>query len=182
MIINRDDRIVSESYDQMYASTNPPSTRKRSLIVHPVGAYKNMKGSDGSLSNMGICLTELPYMVYIPLRLEKCLIVLDFSKNHFVFYDCVRNLDGLKAQKYFVRFLAMLERSDLLRDSWRIVINRGTTLKYTEQIFEDYDADIRILAIISFIMKNIPICFTIEHLLYFRRNLTIALYENSSIL
>ena len=48
--------------------------------------------------------------------------------------------------------------------------------------FVDNQTDIRILAIICSIMKQLPICFNDTNLLYFRRNLTLSLYEDSRIL
>ena len=74
----------------------------------------------------------------------------------------------------------MLEGCGLLQDGgWILSLNRYVL---QDDQFSENQADIRILAIICFIMKDLPICFTDAHLLYFRRNITLALYENSSIL
>ena len=83
--------------------------------------------------------------------------------------------------RYFDRFKSMLEASRLSQDGWIMTINRNV-IQSADESFSENQADIRILAIICFILKDLPICFTDIHLLYFRRNLTIALYENSSIL
>ena len=75
----------------------------------------------------------------------------------------------------------MLEASRMSQDGWIMVINQNV-IQTADEIFSENQADIRILAIICFILKDLPICFTDVHLLYFRRNLSLALYENSSIL
>ena len=75
----------------------------------------------------------------------------------------------------------MLIASGLPYDGWIISINKNV-VETADAIFSDNQADVRILATICFIMKDLPICFTDIHLLYFRRNITLALYENSSIL
>ncbi len=83
--------------------------------------------------------------------------------------------------RYFGRFIDMLESSGIPHDNWSMIMNRNV-LQNVVETFSENQSDIRILAIICFLMKDLPICFTDIHLLYFRRNLTLALYENSSIL
>ena len=43
-------------------------------------------------------------------------------------------------------------------------------------------SDIKILALICHIMKQVPICFTDSNLVHFRANLTLSLYRNANIL
>ena len=84
-LINRSDRIICESYNQMYDATNARSPKRQgSLVVHAAAAQRNMYGvNGGSLVAMGICPQDLPYMLYIPIRLDKCLIVVNFVISLF---------------------------------------------------------------------------------------------------
>jgi len=75
----------------------------------------------------------------------------------------------------------MLQSSGFQRDNWSMTLNRNVIHRVEEE-FSEHQSDIRILAIICFLMKDLPIYFNDIHLSYFRRNLTLALYENSSIL
>jgi hypothetical protein len=88
-LINSNDRQACESYDQIYLNSSESSTRQRSLIVHPAAAQQNMFGAYGSLTAMGISANNFPYVVYIPVRLDKCLIAVSFTKKMFTFY-CVK--------------------------------------------------------------------------------------------
>ena len=86
-LINRSDSNLCNGYDQVYLKSSNPSSRQKSLIVHPAAAQRCMHGANGSLIAMGIELVDLPYRVYIPLRLDNVLIVVDFNKKQFYLYN-----------------------------------------------------------------------------------------------
>ena len=86
-LINRNDRTICEGYDQIYATADLSPKRLRSLVVHATSAQRNMYAANGSLAAMGIYPACLPYMLYIPVRLDKCLIVVNFVKQEFIFYS-----------------------------------------------------------------------------------------------
>ena len=75
----------------------------------------------------------------------------------------------------------MLGSSGIPCENWSMVMNRNV-IPFAEEDFSENQSDIRILTIICFLMKDLPIFFSDGHLLYFRRNLTLALYNNTSIL
>jgi hypothetical protein len=86
-LINRNDQSLCHGYDEVYLKTDHPSSRHKSIVVHPAAAQRHMYGANGSLVAMGIAIGDLPYRVYIPLRLDNALIVADFSKKQFLLYN-----------------------------------------------------------------------------------------------
>jgi hypothetical protein len=108
-LINRSDRIVCEGYNQMYDATNARSPkRQRSLVVHATAAQRNMYGvNGGSLVAMGICPQDLPYLLYIPIRLDKCLIVVNFTKQQFIFYSVISPADPRRSAEKASRLVKL---------------------------------------------------------------------------
>jgi hypothetical protein len=91
-LLNKNEDLICRSYNQIYATATHPSVRRPSFIVHPSAALQHMSTEKGDLTGMGLTLASLPFLFIIPLRLDNCLLVANFSELRFMFYS-VRNGD-----------------------------------------------------------------------------------------
>ena len=73
----------------------------------------------------------------------------------------------------------MLDRANIANNNWKLDIN-WNIIPTPEAI--DASVDIRMLAIIAHLVKDLPIMFNNDNLMHFRANLTLALYNGTSIL
>ncbi len=73
----------------------------------------------------------------------------------------------------------MLDKVGIDNSTWTLSINKNV-IHSTEAI--EGPTDIVILATIVHVLKEIPILINNQYLEYFRMNLTLALYHNTSIL
>ena len=65
-------------------------------------------------------------------------------------------------------------------EGWTLVTNMNV-LPIVDSVLEQH-SDIKILAIICHLMKQLPISFTDSNLVHFRANLTLSLYRNANML
>ena len=87
ILINNNDRLLCRGFNEVYAQAKTASIRQESFIVHPSAAQQNLFGTSvGSLIAMGVQIADLPHLLYIPLRLDHALIVVDFSIAQFIYY------------------------------------------------------------------------------------------------